>query len=171
MASQKEAAAHLDLSVQALQDLIKRKVLPKAERGQIDLDLYRIAYLRHLRSIAAGHKADPTDEGPSIVDERARLAKAQAERAEMENELRRGELVEIEKVDTAVMATLHRVRTRYLTIPSKLAPVVASNVEPAECEQLIRQAVVEVLRELSETNVAKLAEPNGKMVDDTKPAA
>lgn len=53
------------------------------------------AYCKHLREVAAGRKSE-TGEGLDLVQERARLAKEQADRVELQNRATRGEYAPIE---------------------------------------------------------------------------
>lgn len=90
MANQTELAAHLDVSQQTVSKLKSKGVLPARDRRSgFDLDVCRLAYIRHLRTSAAGR--DSTKPG-SLEAERARLASAQAEAIERKNAIERGEL-------------------------------------------------------------------------------
>lgn len=90
MATQLELAEHLDLNQSTVSKLKNKGVLPSpARRGGFDLDACRLAYIRHLRTGAAGR--DSTKPG-SLEAERARLASAQAEAVERKNAIERGEL-------------------------------------------------------------------------------
>lgn len=54
MATQAEIGTHLDLSDRSVRELLTKGVLPSAPRGEHDLDACRLAYVRHLRAVAAG---------------------------------------------------------------------------------------------------------------------
>lgn len=54
MATQAEVGKHLDLSDRTIRELLDKGVLPNARRGALDLDSCRVAYIRHLREVAAG---------------------------------------------------------------------------------------------------------------------
>lgn len=105
------------------------------------------------------------------AQERARKDRELADKTAMENEARRGQLVDRADVDAAVIGAFSRVRSRLLSIPSKAAPLVAQDLEIAEIEHLIRSQVIEALQELSETNVAELADDHGGMVEGVDAAA
>ena len=110
-------------------------------------------------------------EGLDKNAELARKAKEEVDKLEMENALRRGELREAADVDAAVIAAFSRVRSRLLAVPSKLAPKVVTAEGANEAEAEISAAIREVLRELSETNVAKLEADDGDMVEGVDAAA
>ena len=103
--------------------------------------------------------------------ELARKAKEEADKLEMENALRRGELREAADVDAAVISAFSRVRSRLLAVPSKLAPKIITAEDASEAEAEISAAIREVLRELSETNVAKLEADDSDMVEGVDAAA
>lgn len=169
MAKRIEVAAALGVNDRTVGDLVSRGILPDAPgRGQWDIAACTRAYIAHLREQAAGRAGDGELD---LVEERARLAKEQADRHEMENAVRRGELLERAHVDAAVIGAFARVRARLLAIPSKLAPQVVQSDEPAEAEQMIRAAVCDALRELSSTNVADLSIDDGDVVAGAYAAA
>lgn len=107
----------------------------------------------------------------SLEAEKTRHQKEAADRLEMENAARRGELLERVVVDAAVVAAFSRVRSRMLAIPSKAAPLVVQDMEIAEAEHLIRSQVIEALQELADTNVAELANDHGAVVEGVDAAA
>lgn len=64
MATQKETAAHLDLSTRWISELVKSGVLPNGRgRGGYNLDDCRLAYIRYLRGVSTGQVTDiePSD--------------------------------------------------------------------------------------------------------------
>jgi len=151
MATQAEVADHLDLSRQAVGDLVRRGIFEsKGPRG-LDIDDCRVRYVRHLRAMAAGWKGE--DEDGEVLDltaERARKAKEEADRLEMQNAQMRRELLPRADVDAAVIEDYSRVRARLLNVPSKVAPLVAAATEPREAEGLVKRAIYEALQELSD---------------------
>lgn len=145
MATIVKVAQELDLSTKMVNDLIARGTITKKDRGQYDLVEARTEYIRHLRSVAAGRaKAGELDLG----EERARLAKEQADAKEMENANLRGELVFIDDVAKQFGQQASAVRTRLLAIPSKAAPLVLNCTKPAEARAVIQEMIEEALNEL-----------------------
>jgi hypothetical protein len=95
--------------------------------------------------VAAGRaKAGELDLG----EERARLAKEQADAKEMENATLRGELVYIDDVAKQFGKQASAVKTRLLAIPSKAAPLVLNCTKPAEARAIIEDMIEEALNEL-----------------------
>lgn len=145
MATLHEVAGHLGITVKTLQELLHDGTLEKRDKGQYDLDECRKIYIHRLRETAAGrYSAD----GLNLTEERARLAKEQADAKEMENAVARGELVRIEDVATRLEATLSNVRTRLLAIPTKVAAEAAAASEAKDVQALIERAIVGALNEL-----------------------
>ena len=93
-----------------------------------------------------GGDADMLDLG----QERARLAKVQADRQEIALERERGELVPIEHVADVVGEEYTRVRARLLAVPPKCAPLVYRADTIAEVRETLDNAVREALAELSD---------------------
>jgi phage terminase Nu1 subunit (DNA packaging protein) len=145
MATVSELAAHLGISPKYVQDLIAKGVIRKAARGSYDLDSCRKSYIDQLREQAAGRA---TTGSLILADERARLAKEQADAKEMENAVERGDLVYIEDVAKQIENQLTKVRTRLLSVPTKVAPEAHSCASVREVQAVIEQAIVEALNEL-----------------------
>jgi hypothetical protein len=118
----------------------------------------------------AGH-AQPAAGELDLTEERARKAKEEADRLEMMNAQMRGELLLRGDVDAAVAGAFARVRARIIGIPAKVAPVVAIMDSPAEVQGVLREAVYEALRELSETSISDLCGDDGDVVVDADAAA
>jgi len=77
---------HLDLGDTAVKDWLKRLGLS----GKDSLDTIRVAYIKGLRASASAHAEGAS--GDALTQERARLAREQADRVAMENAVRRREL-------------------------------------------------------------------------------
>lgn len=127
MATQAEIGVHIDVSQARVAGLIRRGILPKpAGRAALNLDDCRVAYIRHLREVAAGRA--PAEEGGEdtldLVKERARLAKEQADGQAMKNAQARGKLIPKAEVVTAMQAVFSQCRTKLLALPTKAAPLV-----------------------------------------------
>lgn len=113
---------------------------------------------------SAGGDARAPDGDLDLSAERARKAKEEADKLEMQNAQLRGDLLAREDVDAAVVGAFARVRSRVIGIPSKVAPLIVGMESPAEVEAVVRRAIYDALRELSETSVAALCGDDGEMV-------
>lgn len=90
-------------------------------------------------------KSSPED--LDLDDERARLASQQADRIEMENEVRRGELVDLKVVADELGRAITAFRQKLLAAPSKLAPNVNPE-KPNVARDIIEGEVHRILDEL-----------------------
>lgn len=155
MATLQQVAAHLGVSTKTVQDLLANGVIQKQARGEYDLDQCLRAYISRLREMAASRVGNGD---LNLTDERARLAKEQADAKEMENAITRGDLVYIEDVAKRVEESLAKVRTRLLAIPTKVAPEAAAADDPKEVQTLIERQIIEALNELAGINEADAGE-------------
>ena len=172
MATHAEFADHIGVSRQAVSEMVRKGVVPSTGRGKLDLDAARIAYCAHLREQAAGRLgSDANGDALDLTAERARKEKEQADQLAMKNAQMRGELLVREDVDAAVTSAFARVKARMTNVPSKVAPMMMGLETPAEAEALVRKAVYEALRELSETTVADLCGDHDGVVEDPDAAA
>jgi terminase small subunit / prophage DNA-packing protein len=146
MASMTEAAAHLQMSLKNMQELLAKGTISRKNRGEYDLDEVRKEYIAHIREVASG-RAKNSD--LDLGEERARLAKEQADAKEMENAKERGELVYIEDVAKKVEASLAKVRAKLLAIPTKVAAEATAAVSQNEVRTIIETAIIEALNELA----------------------
>lgn len=186
MATQIEIGKHLDMSDRNVRDLIKRGVLPGSRGpGGLDLDECRVAYIRYMRGIASGQVSSSED--LDAAHERARKDKAQADKTELEVARLKRQMVIWAAVEKGWGGMLARLRSKLLTLPSKIAPLVqASDGEYATITEITRKAVSDALRELSDDpgeeiveapDVYAVAEPTagpdskrvGRRASETKP--
>lgn len=151
MASIAEVAKHIGVSTKYVHDLINEGVIKKKARADYDLDECRQSYISKLRESAAG-RANSGD--LNLTDERARLAKEQADAKEMENAITRGELVYIEDVAKRVEVALSKVKVKILAIPTKVAPEAAAADDAKEVQALIERHIIEALNELAGIDAA-----------------
>jgi phage terminase Nu1 subunit (DNA packaging protein) len=89
-----------------------------------------------------GERLDP-------AHETARKNKELADKTAIENQVRRGELIEADEVEGAWADIMSRVRTRMLRIPSTVAPLVLGMNDQIEIQQAIDDAVRDALSEMS----------------------
>lgn len=85
----------------------------------------------------------------SYEEARARKIAAEAEIAELELAKVRGSLVLAGDVVTAWSDVLANLKAKLISIPSKAAPIVASDDNAGSCQKVIEDLVREALEELS----------------------
>jgi len=117
-------------------------------RGKYNLVESTALYVNRLRN-----KTEKIDGDGNVIDfhtEKARLTKMQADKAEMEVQELAGELVRVSDVLLEWQNILADVKGKLLSIPSKLATLVADIDNPGEAQELIDTYVREALQELAE---------------------
>ncbi len=146
MATNDEVANHLGISPTRVSQLKSAGILPEARRRANNLTACRVAYLEHLRETAAGRSAAYGT--LDLTAERARLAHAQAAKAERENAVADGKFMEVAAVHLMVTSAFARVRAKLLALPSKMAPLVAATT-PAKAQQILKEDIYAALNELA----------------------
>jgi len=161
----------IGISARRIRELRDEGKITGEADGRYILGVAIASYVSGLREQAAGRSSGNPELDLDLTAERARKAKEEADRLEMMNARERGELLQRGDVDAAVVGAFARVRARLISIPAKCAPLVAVVAEPSEAEAVIRRAVYECLRELSDTSVSELCGDYGDVVEDIGPAA
>jgi len=156
----------LDLSERRIQQLSREGVIPKATRGQYDLIGSVRGYVRYLRDQAVSAQAG----APDYAVERARFIRARADLAEMEAQQRRGSLIAADDAEVAWIAVLALLRTRLLSLPDRLAPLVHEQDSLGGTRNLLRATLREVLEDLANSDVQPDTETNSEDIGIADPA-
>jgi hypothetical protein len=104
---------------------------------------YDVAALRRWRAA----KARAGTGVVSLEQARTRNTLAQAERTELQNRLRRGELIEVTEVWTVWTEILSALRVRLMSLPSALTAELARESEPKVIFRLLTAGVHDALAE------------------------
>lgn len=88
------------------------------------------------------------DSGETFTEAERRLKLAQAIKAERQNEIDAGNLMEIEQIETLWQRILMRVRSRLLKIPTTVAPLVLGDTDAHSIQLKLKEAVHDALTEL-----------------------
>ncbi len=142
MVKQTEIAKHLNLSTRQVRELQAAGVFPKGAT----LDEARISYIRRLREQAAGRSAT---NGLDLASERARLAKAQADRLEIELTAKRGDLISLTEAVKGWSDLVNACRQKMLTLPVRASNAIPDITDRSGAERIITGMVYEALAELS----------------------
>ena len=138
----KVVADWLGLTERRVRQLRDEGIIEEHSPGLYDLRATTRRYISFLRS-------------GSLADERARLTKAKREAAEMENDLRRGELHRTDEIEAGIKTMLLNIRGRFLSLPAKLSPAMATmGGDQASIFDVLKKAIDETLEELRDFNVA-----------------
>jgi hypothetical protein len=125
MSSTNEAAKRLFITPRHFRRLQHDGILPKFAPNDVDLDLCCEMYLKHLQKSAAGRQerqpAKGDGKGLVLEQERAKLAKVQAEKIELELRQRRGKLVDVDEVGQVLAVMDIAIRDRLLAVPMAAA--------------------------------------------------
>lgn len=93
----------------------------------------------------SGNKVDPWKE-------KARYDQLRADKVSLEIEILRENLIPADRVESAWQKIVGIIRSRFLTLPSRVSPRVLGITEPAEVERLLKAEVYDALTELSGYN-------------------
>lgn len=144
----KVVAAWLGVTERRVRQLRDEGVIEEAKPGLYNLQQCVTRYIGYIRKGNA-----------NLNDERAMLMRAKREAAEMENELRRGETHRTEDIEAGIKTMCLNIRSRFLMIPAKLSPALASmGGNQAEIFDALKEAIDETLDELKDYDVALAAE-------------
>lgn len=105
-------------TVQTITKLAREGIVVRTGRGKYDREKSITNYICHLRDTAAGRGG--SDGVQTLTDERARLAKEQADHAALKNEQLRGELVKAVDVEAAWAGIVSDLRSGLLAIPTRV---------------------------------------------------
>ena len=161
--TQEQLAVHLDCSTRNVRDLLASGVLPGRVGKGYDADASRVAYIRHLREQAAGRRGDGDLD---LVQERAALARAQRESADLRNAERRRELLPRDAFTAGTIALATTISGAFQSLPSRLAPEVAPETSAARCQEIIESRVHKILHDLADLGddfLARNAGDDGKV--------
>ena len=91
----------------------------------------------------------------TLTNERMKLTRAKREAAELENELRKGEVHRTEDIERGIKSMFLNIRSRFLALPAKLSPTLATmGGNQTGIFDELKQAIDEILEEMSDSRVA-----------------
>ena len=141
----KAVAEWLGLTERRVRQLRDEGVIQEKSPGLYDM---RKTVTRYILFIRKGNKK------ADLNDERAMLTRAKREAADMENKVRRGELHSAEDIEKGIKTMCLNIRSRFLTLPAKLAPTLVKMGSQAQIFDELKKAIDEALEELRSFNVA-----------------
>ena len=135
----------LDIEPRRVQQLARQGIIKKNGRGKYDLLLCAREYIRYLHG-QSGEKRD-------AHAEKTRLLAAQADKQEMENAVRRGELLPADQVSHGIVAVVSNLKARIRAIPVKVAPLAATMSRAAEVADIIAEEIDQALTEIARVEI------------------
>jgi phage terminase Nu1 subunit (DNA packaging protein) len=157
----KTIASLLDITERRVGQLVKEGIIPKTDRGRYQLFPVVQGYIKFLRERKLGKAVVSLDEA------RQRKLAAEAEMAEIELAKARADVVRVEDVARQWENILGDVRTRFLALPSKLAPVIAVENKQAIVKEMIEDGINTALGQLS-AGISDDARGNGEFEQGDK---
>lgn len=139
----------LGISSRRVKDLRAEGVLPGIAGEKYDLRACVTAYCRHMRPTTGRAASGGSGAVETFDAARIRLLNEQADKLAMENERRRGELVEFGPAVKAFGQHLSTIRSRLLALPSEQAPALHRCKTAAEVQGRLTDVLHDLLSELS----------------------
>jgi len=139
----------LGISSRRVKELRADGVLPGLAGEKYDLRACVTAYCRHMRPTTGRAASGGSGAVETFDAARIRLLNEQADKLAMENERRRGELVEFAPMVKAFGQHLSAIRSRLLALPSEQAPSLHRCKTAAEIQGRLTDVLHHVLSELS----------------------
>ena len=168
MATQRQLAKYLDTSEHAVRDLVKLNVFPTNGRAGYDLDVCRVEYIRYLRSQAKTRQrksstglaeseaaAERLKTQDTLQVEKARLAAEQANKAAMENAMRRRELLPVALMTSYAARLGNHVRSQLESLPSNMKRRIP-HLRSAEVN-LVKQEVTKISDAIADFDISNEA--------------
>lgn len=144
--AEKVIADWLAVTERRVRQLRDEGVIVERKPGLYELKSSVVRYISYLRK---------GNGNTNLADERALLTRAKREAADMENELRRGNLHSSEDIERGLKTMCLNIRTKFLTLPAKLSPRLSQmGGDQAGIFDELKQAVDEALDELSDYQTA-----------------
>ena len=141
----KTIAKLFDVTERRVQQLAKKGIITKNERGRYDLKSAVQGYIKFLRKSSL--------EGPegtiSLDEARRRKLSAEATLSELELEQKRETLVEAVEVEKTWFEIGQNIKGRLLAMPAHVAPLVIGETKQAVVKSIIEKEVLSTLNELS----------------------
>lgn len=134
-------AVLVDLGRTRFTELEAKGLFARDESGLYDVADNVRRYVRWLREQASGRGGSA---GEQLSINRAQLAKEQSDKAAMDNAVRRGELLETDRVIEEYLSDLGELRAGLYTIPSKVGQE-CETMTPAEISAFVAQQIDDVL--------------------------
>ena len=145
----KVVAQWIGLTERRVRQLRDEGVIEEYKPGLYDL---QPTVLRYIRYVGGAGKE-------SLTHERTMLTAAKRQAAEMENDLRRGDLHRTADIELGLKTMILNMRSRFLALPAKLSPVLASmSGNQTEIFDTMKAAIDETLEELSDYRVALVSQ-------------
>lgn len=136
-------ASLVGVSTRRLGQLVDNGILVRDGRGSFPFPESVSAFCQYQRH----HNTSDEDRRYRLA--RAKLTEAKERKAQLELDLLNGKALRIDIAGPLFCDFIANARSRLLALPTRCAPMVADLSKPAECFEVLRDAVHEALEELS----------------------
>jgi len=89
-----------------------------------------------------------------LTQERARLAKAQADKTELQLEVENGNLLLVDEVESTWADIVTAIRAKLLSLPTRISPQLIDLTQP-EMESVLQEQIYEALEELANSDLSE----------------
>lgn len=141
----KTIAKYLDLTERRVRQLRDEKVIKECRSGLYELVPTVNAYINYLRG-----QNPNNDEAINYNTERAKLTRVKRESEELDLALRRKELHLADDIEEIMTDMLINFKSRLMSIPSKLSPILAKKTDKADIFKIIKGSIDDALNELAD---------------------
>lgn len=140
----------LNVSPQRVSQLSHESGFPaKPAHGEYDLNQITLWYIRHLQAELKRRGPTGTVGSADMQAEKLGLVAAQRVKAETENKVRRGELLERDSVRVVLIQRLSNCQKQLRSIPSSIGPQLTNKSDPAYIVERLKCAIDQALTELA----------------------
>lgn len=137
--------AVLDLSRRRIQQLAEEGIIPKPQKnGDYDLAACTSAYFEYVYASNDNSEEQQLDGRY----ERARKAKAEADKLEFNLSIQKGEYIKTEFLEQTLTSVIMNCRSKLLSIPNKAALELVDKDKPLEIQEVLKRYIYEILDEL-----------------------
>ncbi|MCC8056420.1 hypothetical protein [Cloacibacillus sp.] len=161
----KEIADLFRLTETRVQQLAKKKIIPKLGRGEFELKPAAQSYIQYLQGQITGAViADTSELEMRKLAAEAQEREAKAKMAQLNLSVMQGDLHESRVVEQFMTDVIIACRQRMLAIPSRATGLLVGKKDQTEIASILRELLQEALESLADLDPAKLTELNEKYV-------
>lgn len=141
-----DIATILNISIRRVNQLVQETVIPPARGRKYDLIETVKSYVSWLQSKTVGQKNNSID--ADLAEEKKRLTRAQADKAELEVAVLEGKLVQLADVEREYTDLVLKCRSRLLEMPGRLSHELSCMSDPVRIQEKLKSVINEALNEL-----------------------
>lgn len=137
------------LTTRRIRQLVEDGVIDRVSNGNFKLEETVKQYILHLK-LNANATAQLSESEADYNKENALHERAKRKKAELELALMQGSVHKGEDVETVMIDMLSRIKSKLMSIPSKMAPILGEEIDINKIQELLTDEIYMTLEELSE---------------------